>query len=318
MNAVVNAVRDWLVAVADAWNRFWFAPRPGETLAVIRILAGAMLFYTHLVWTIDFDAFFTSSGWLGTMVRGPYGASYFWLLEPTGMLSVLHFASLIVFAMMTVGLFTRVATVLGFVFALSYVGRAPGALFGLDQINVMLAMYLMLAPVGAVYSVDAWRRRRRGTPDSEPSVATNIATRLIQLHMCVIYFFAGTSKLAGSTWWDGYAMWQSVANLEYQSLDMTWLAEWPRTIALLTHVSVLWEVTYFALVWPKLSRPIVLILAVALHLGIALFLGMITFGLAMIIANAAFVSPLLVRAIVNRFRPHAAAPSTAATALAGS
>ncbi|MCG8583823.1 MAG: HTTM domain-containing protein, partial [Pirellulales bacterium] len=289
------------VAVAEAWNRFWFTPRSGETLAVIRIFAGAMLFYTHLVWTIDFDAFFTSTGWLGTMVRAPHTASYFWLLEPTGLLPVLHVASLVVFAMMTVGLFTRVATVLGFVFALSYVGRAPGALFGLDQINVMLAMYLMLAPAGAAYSVDAWRRHRKGGAEPEPSVATNMATRLIQLHMCVVYFFAGTSKLAGSTWWDGYAMWLSVANLEYQSMDMTWLADWPRTIAFLTHVSVLWEITYFALVWPKLSRPIVLILAVALHLGIALFLGMITFGLAMIIANMAFLSPSLIRGVVGYF-----------------
>jgi hypothetical protein len=35
------------------------------------------------------------------------------------------------------------------------------------------------------------------------------------------------------------------------------------------------------------------------HLGIALFLGMPTFGLAMIIANLAFVYPETVEAIVN-------------------
>ena len=39
------------------------------------------------------------------------------------------------------------------------------AYFGLDRINCLLAMYLMLGPCGARYSLDAWRRRRR--PSSE-------------------------------------------------------------------------------------------------------------------------------------------------------
>jgi hypothetical protein len=37
-----------------------------------------------------------------------------------------------------------------------------------------------------------------------------------------------------------------------------------------------------------------------MHLGIGLFLGMWTFGLAMIIANLSFVSPWVVRRILDR------------------
>jgi hypothetical protein len=40
-------------------------------------------------------------------------------------------------------------------------------------------------------------------------------------------------------------------------------------------------------------------MAVAIHGGIALFLGMITFGLAMIIANLAFLQPATVRAWID-------------------
>ena len=309
MNVASRAILDWTTSVGEAWNRFWFTPSSVETLAVIRILAGAMLLYTHAVWSLDLEAFFSSSGWMASAPRPPYALSYFWAIESTTLLWALHILSLVVFTMMTVGLCTRFATVSGFLFAASYMNRAIEASFGLDQINIMLVMYLMLAPAGGAYSVDAWLRRRRGLPEPEPSVSANVATRLIQLHMCVVYFFAGASKLAGSTWWDGYAMWLSVANLEYQSIDMTWLAEWPKTIAAMTHLSVFWELTYFAMVWPKLSRPIVLMLAVALHLGIAMFMGMITFGLVMIIANIAFVSPALVRAVVGRFqRSEAASP----------
>jgi hypothetical protein len=67
-------------------------------------------------------------------------------------------------------------------------------------------------------------------------------------------------------------------------------------LALLTHLTVFWETFYCFFVWPRLTRPICLALAVLVHGGIALCLGMKTFGLAMIIANLVFVPPETVRA----------------------
>ena len=96
------------------------------------------------------------------------------------------------------------------------------------------------------------------------------------------------------------ATWGAIANLEYQSLDVTWLANYPVLMDAMTHVALFWEVFYIALVWPRWTRPIALGMAVMVHGGIALFLGMKTFGLAMLIANLAFVSPEFVRSILSR------------------
>ena len=166
----------------------------------------------------------------------------------------------------------------------------------------MLALYLMVGPCGAVYSVDRWLADRRGgrrPVTFDPTIGANVAIRLIQLHMCIVYLFGGINKMKGVSWWDGTAAWYSVANLEYQSLDMTWLVRYPVLVALLTHTTVLFETFYCFLVWPKFTRPVVLFLAVCVHGGIALFLGMQTFGLAMLIGNLAFVAPELVRGLVN-------------------
>ena len=57
----------------------------------------------------------------------------------------------------------------------------------------------------------------------------------------------------------------------------------------ITLLTVFWEASYPALVWPRLTRPLVLAMAVLVHLGIGLAMGMMEFGLAMIVANAAFV-----------------------------
>ena len=288
------------------WNRFWFTPADPATLSLIRLLAGAMLLYTHLVWSLGLEDFFGSGAWVSQDAagdfRGPgYAWSYFWLIESPTLLWTVHIAALIVFAMLMLGLFTRVVSVLAFFASLSYIGRVPGALFGLDQINTMLAMYLMLGPSGAYFSLDrVWKRWKSGAVEPpQPSVSANVAIRLIQLHMCIIYLFAGMSKLTGLSWWNGTAMWLAMANLEYQSLDMTWMARWPRLINFMTHLTIFWELYYCALIWPRRLRPLMLVLAVPMHLGIALCLGMMTFGLVMLIGNLAFVPPAFIHRVLG-------------------
>jgi hypothetical protein len=306
MNPLLQATRSWLRDAFAAWDRFWFTPAAPHALAAIRVLAGAMLLYTHLVWSVQLENFlgphaFVDNATALKLQDGWYTWSYLWYVDSPALLWVLHVAALIVFAMLTLGLFTRVVSVLAFIITLAYCHRLHGALFGLDQINALLATYLMLAPCGAVYSLDRWWQQKRSARPLpvQTTVMNNVATRLIQLHLCIIYLFGGISKLRGETWWDGSAVWGAIANLEYQSIDMTWLANFPWLIAVMTHVSVFWETFYCFTVWPKWSRPVTLALAVAVHAGIALGLGMITFGLAMIIANLVFVSPSLVASTVN-------------------
>ena len=295
-------------SASEGWQRFWFTPADTATLGLIRILAGAMLFYTHLVWSLDLEAFFGPQAWIsaeafGQLKRDSYMWTYLTAIDSTALLWAAHLAALMVFAALMLGLFSRTAAVLAYLIAVAYAHRTPAALFGLDQINVMLAMYLMIGPCGGSYSLDRWLAARRAggrLPPSPPSVSGNVAIRLIQCHMCIIYLFAGLSKLSGESWWAGSALWLSFANLEYQSLDMTWMAGWPRVISLMTHISIAWEVSYCALVWPRLTRPLVIALAIPLHMGIAICLGMMTFGLVMLIGNVAFISPWLVRAAIDR------------------
>jgi hypothetical protein len=66
-------------------------------------------------------------------------------------------------------------------------------------------------------------------------------------------------------------------------------------VNLLTLATLFWEVSYPALVWPRLTRRLVLAMAVLVHLGIGLSMGMMEFGLAMIVANLAFVPAAILR-----------------------
>jgi Vitamin K-dependent gamma-carboxylase len=304
-----NMVRNWWDEFSLAWDQFWFAPRLPHTLAVIRIACGAMLVYVHVIWAIFATDFMGSTAWIDNATieqlhTGDWAWSWLWYIESPALL-VLHECLAILFsAAMTVGFASRIAMPLAWLFTLMTCHRMTGALFGLDQVVVMLCMYLMLAPCGSVFSIDAQRPARAWAGGTrQAGVWNNIATRLIQLHLCVIYIFGGLSKMRGEMWFDGSAMWWTLVNYEYQSLDMTWLGQYPFIITSLTAFTIFWETFYCALVWPRLTRPFALAAALFVHGGIAFVLGMVTFGFSMIIANCAFIEPEFIQRLLARFSP---------------
>jgi hypothetical protein len=315
---MIAAARNYAAEVWDAWTEFWFAPASPTTLSAIRVLAGAMLFYTHLVWSKGLTDFFGENGWLPQSLMqqtvqlvdpdgpGPAQAasrmvwSHFNYVHSSTVVWAIHITALVVFFLLTIGFFSRVMAVLAFLFAVSYANRiTPGAYFGLDKINCMLALYLMIGPSGARYSIDRLWRMRRGNTEVPSSSSANLAIRLIQVHMCIIYLFSAIGKLQGYTWTVGEASWMSFDMAEYRSLDMTWMISHPLLLNFMTHLTVFWELSYCALVWPVLTRPWVLLMAVIVHAGIIFALGMPTFGLVMLIGNLAFVSPKTVRKIFD-------------------
>lgn len=312
MSTVRAGVTAYWTDVWQAWNQFWFTPTAPATLSAIRFFAGAMLFYTHLVWTRDLYGFFGPNGWLPIDLyrmdhfRGlddvtPHlGFTIFEYIQSPALLWTIHIVALVCFFMLMIGLFSRTTAVLSAIFAIMYATRvSPGAYFGLDKVNCMLALYLTIGPCGARYSLDRlWRMRRGASGDVPKSSAATVAVRLMQLHLCAIYLYSGLGKF-GDTWWTGEAIWLSVASLEYQSLNVTWLGHFPWLMDFLAHATVFFELFYCFLIWPRFTRPWMLATAFGLHAFIALCMGMITFGIAMMIANLAFVYPQTMRKIMD-------------------
>ncbi|MCA9081469.1 MAG: HTTM domain-containing protein, partial [Planctomycetaceae bacterium] len=226
-----------------------------------------------------------------------------WWYIPEAYLSTFHWCCMTALVMYTLGLGTSVTKWLAPVITISYANRAPNANFGLDQINAMLALYLALGPCGAKLSLDRllskWRgganslrlERRWNPPPVPRSSSARFSTRLIQVHMCIIYFFAGVSKLKGTDWWDGDAVWFAFANAEYQTTDMTWIAWYPWISDVFTHGTILWEMTFWFLIWQRGLRPLVLFAGIMMHLGIGACMGLWTFALIMMITYVSYIPP---------------------------
>src|SRR5262249_21739763 len=142
----------------------------------------------------------------------------------------IHLTILVFMLLFTAGLWTRVTSVVTWIGALMYIQRLQSSmLFGLDTMTNLGLFYLMIAPCGAALSVDCWLKVRRerqcrggsSVPQPpEPMVSANFATRLIQINFCMIYFAAGTSKLLGTSWWNGTAPNRFLLNYSFAPFDV--------------------------------------------------------------------------------------------------
>jgi len=289
--------RNTVFAAAEAWQSFWFTPADPFLLGLIRILTGWMLTYNLAVWSLDLNAFFSADGLQPLAAINELQAGRwifcFWKWIPDSWMWTAHWICLTISVLFLLGVATRVTSILAFLITISYSQRVPVANFGLDQVLGMLCLYLAIGPSGAALSLDAWFRKKRLARKGLPSTpvlssSARVAMRLLQLHLCAVYFWAGFSKLKGPTWWTGEAMWNVLANAEYQTIDLTWMAWVPWLPFLIAHITIAWEISFISLVWNPRLRPLILTMGTLMHFGIGAFLGMWTFGLSMTFGYLSF------------------------------
>jgi hypothetical protein len=255
----------------------------------------------------------------------PAWSIWFHVTDPTWMM-VVHYSFLAIFFLFAIGFCTRVTSVLAWLAAISYIQRAPTSIFGLDTMMNILMIYLMIGPSGAALSVDRlisrwWtvRQARRNhlpiparTPPA-PRVSANLALRLLQIHFCIIYLASGLSKLQGNVWWNGTAVWGTMAVYEYCPMQIgtydallkflcahRWL--WETVMTGGVAFTLFTEIGFPFLVWNRKMRWPMMTVALFLHTGIAMFMGLRTFSLVMLTMLCAFVPQETVERMRYRFQ----------------
>jgi hypothetical protein len=326
-----------LLGAVRGWDRFWFSPEDPTTLCFIRLAAGLLIFYVHLTYSWSLLSYVGPEAWLSASVadhirkdapimaqglgwdveivpysKGNFYWSVFYHLTDPAWIVAFHVFFLAAMLAMAVGLWTRTTAVLSWIGAMCYVQRASITVFGLDAMMMILLLYLMIGPCGAVLSIDRWlavrRARRDGRPPEpvRPSYSGHLAIRLLQVHFCFIYLAAGTSKLLGSTWWSGTSLNLIMLNPEFAPLDygpyyhaMKFLAGhrwlWESFMAVQIVGTLFLEIGFPFLVWDRRLRWAAISGSVMLHTGIAVFMGLTTFSLMMICMVASFIPPEVVR-----------------------
>lgn len=288
---------------AESWNRFWFTPSDPLPLCVLRIGVGLIALLYLGVFTPDVPAWLSAEGMIpfelyesigvaGSQVNRFAYWSYFNYLTTPSQFTAAHVLGLVIVALFTAGMFTRVTSILSLIVFLQYAHRAPFVTSQVEPVLAMLLLYLCLGPCGAYLSFDAWRRK---VPAKEESWTATVSLRLIQIHLAALYFTMGTAKLHGDIWWRGEGLWALMAMVRTRLFDWSFLRNHGYVINFWTHLQVAYELAFAALIWPRFTRPIMLILGVVLWLLLLPVSGLIAFCLLMVVANVVYVPASVLR-----------------------
>jgi antimicrobial peptide system SdpB family protein len=280
-----RVARSWAFRV-NPWTNVY-----GLSRTILAVATGATLAFTSST------ALFRAGGGV------PYGAGpakigLFCLLATH--LEFARWLGVMILALVASGWRPRITGVLHWWVSFSFQASAV-MVDGGDQITAVLT--LLLLPV-ALTDTRRWHWQEAAT--SEPSQGREVPQRLVdlfavlmvRLQVAGVYFHSSVAKLRVEDWANGTVLYYWFTNPMFGvppwrlRLLMPLLTH-GTTVVLMTWGALALELLLFtALVMPKRAWPYFLVLGIAFHAAIALTLGLISFGLAMIAALILYLRPV--------------------------
>lgn len=240
---------------------------------------------------IVLDDFLPRVNWFSQWVA-PFGVD-----EPTSV-HLLFWIHTVLAISLVLGFMSRISAALLWFVHLMFFNTASIFAYGADYFLSISLFYCVLLPVGLNYSLDQrlWKRPIRLTAGAHFSI------RVLQVHMCIVYFMAGFCKTLGHQWFNGEAIWRAVMLPYFKQFEMGFLADYGGILMVLGWGVIILEIAYPVFMSWKKTRFLWLMGTMAMHVGIALFMGLYLFAAIMMILNtAAFGWPYL-RSTLLRIR----------------
>ncbi|MGW2618697.1 HTTM domain-containing protein [Streptomyces sp. NPDC001500] len=270
---------------------------------------------------------FGQTGWFSVLV----------LSDSRAYFELCYALALVTSALFLLGWRTRVLSVVFAVVVTSFHSRAIFMTDGGDNLVLLMSLYLVLTACGRRWSLDARRDRLKAVRAADApasarrpfagqlrddrstlvTVVHNCGMFLIAAQVCFLYGSAGLYKVQGASWGGGTAL-HYVLNLE---LFRPWPAlshfvdEHTLVVAVAGYLTVLLQVAFPFVLFGRLKYPVLTMLS-AMHLGIAVLMGLPLFSGAMIVADAVFLPdrfyaflPRLCRRVLRRTGGGRPAPS---------
>ncbi len=280
-----------------AIRNFFLKPTNGAPLAVLRVGISSVLLIQGFWIANNFVSLYTPTGFLqeGLNQYFTFSLGYSTLVHkffkwfgnievtPVQAFRGLFFVYIVSLVHLLVGLRTRLFSILALLCHFLLLTTGYFASYGMDRFCQIGLFYLSVFPCGEAFSVEAgWNR----ITERKNSFNT-LGLRVLQLHLCIAYLATGVEKSLGHEWHNGEAIWRSLMLPHFRQFDFSWLSSMPWIAKLAGWGTLVVEAGYPFLIWSRRTRGIWLAAIIGLHLGISVFMGLVSFGLTMIVLNVA-------------------------------
>jgi len=185
-----------------------------------------------------------------------------------------------------IGLFCRPFAIAAWFLHLCSVKGGGLVTYGVDALTTTGLFYLMLSPLPDQLSLDyLWRKK---LSDSE---FLGFWRRVLQLHLCFIYFFSGLTKALGAGWWNGANLWRALIRPPFAIISAEILVRAKYIFPIVGIAVWILEIGYAFFIWHGKTRRAWLLGILAMHTGIGVGMGMYLFASIMILLNLAAFGP---------------------------
>jgi predicted DCC family thiol-disulfide oxidoreductase YuxK len=263
------------------WNDFWFRPHSLTALGLFRILLGFVCLMKLFLLIPFWEDFFSERGML-TLQDSQYLYSNpricvfdFLPLDcaPYVLWTLVGFAILYIY-----GCFTRISAIALVIGMLSLDNRNPIDTSGGDRLLSLFIFFSIFAPTGGALSLERLWALFQGKVKAFNPIGPYWAVRMMQVQMCLLYFWSAYIKIRGQSWIGGEALYWTSRNIERARWPMPFITDNIIGINFLTGFTLLAEGLFPFLVWSRRTRWYGITLLVLLHLGIEWSMTIQTFS----------------------------------------
>jgi hypothetical protein len=306
----------------SAWVRFWFAPVDPIGLHIVRFFAGLFFLASLLPFARHYAEMFGLGGWLDSqgyreMAKLPEGSpvplswSIYYLCGPNPvLLGIVFWSSIAVLVSFTLGIWTRLTSILTWIALVSATAN-PAIAYDGDFLLTMPAFYLMVGYVvlgqreknlslvaRLLGKNEAWPFRAAPSLENneqKTSAGANFALRLLQVHFAVVMLASGLHKLQFGDWWEGVAFWYPLyppfGTSEEQFLrhakDAT---SYLTMLSIAAYATLAWQLGFAFFAWRPRWRPLLLGGAAIAWLGNAFLYRLPLFGPGIFISCLSYLA----------------------------
>ena len=295
-------------SILGAWNKFFFEPQSPIPIALFRMVYGILIIANLVLLHADWLAWYGTHAWirLSTMQHAETGIrlNLFSIMPMSDTWVIALFWIFMTAAfLLTIGLLTRLNSVVVFICLASVQQRNLYMLHAGDTFLRVAGFFLMFAPASAAFSLDRVIRRKRGKEGMEIEPRLPWSQRMIQFELALLYFAAFCSKIQGADWVQGNALFYIYHVEELRRFPLPSFFLNPLFLKVTTWFTLLVELAWGLLVWIKPLRYYILVCGLLLHLGLEYSLNIPLFQWEVLSGYLLFIDPSDFRSVSSAFRP---------------
>ena len=194
----------------------------------------------------------------------------------------------------------RLSSALLYFFTINLDNRAMVTMDGGNNLmHILLFLLIFMAP-GSGKQTSGWR----ADAQMFGNAVSNAAFFMARVQVALVYATAGLLKVKGALWPKGVALYYTMNVVEYgNEMVGQVMSDWPLLLVFSCYMTVLFQVSFPILIWPRLTRPLMMLIGTIFHVSIIFVMGLTTFGLAMCTSYIFFYTDEKAAKLLRALRP---------------